>query len=71
MHEAMVKAPLSLLSFLLRYPFSPFSFQSSQIQAGIEHEKAKKRTANMIPFMIANNNGLKYESLGIAFSSII
>jgi hypothetical protein len=41
------------------------------MQAGNEHKKEKKRTANMIPLMIANNNGLTYEGLGIAFSPVI
>jgi hypothetical protein len=51
--------------------FSPLNFQSSQMQAGNEHKKEKKRAANMIPLMIANNNGLTYEGLGIAFSPVI
>jgi hypothetical protein len=51
--------------------FSPLTFQSSQIQAGNEHEKEKKRIENMIPLMIANNNGLTDEGLGIAFSPVI
>jgi hypothetical protein len=70
----MVKVP-AYISFIISSCvspfFSPLNFQSSQIQAGIEHKKAKKRTANRIPFMIANNNGLKYEGLSIAFSPVI